>query len=267
MLPAIIPRLMLLTGLSVVSAWLHHLGHLPVVPLALHTLVGSTLGLLLAFRTNSAYERFWEGRKAWGAVVNHTRNFTRKLLGAGLPADVQRDCAVDLVAFVQCLERHLRGTSPDAELARLYPNGVPPELRAPPGAPQQCLLRITRRLAQARTEGRLDSIDLGRFDADLTALVDQLGVCERIQRTPIPLAYVLHLRRALLLFALTLPFALVKDLGVWAPVGGAAVLYVMLGIEQIGVEIEDPFEISPNDIDLEAIAANIEREAFSITAG
>jgi ion channel-forming bestrophin family protein len=263
-LPAIIPRLVLLTGLSVVSAWLYHLGHLPVVPLGLHALVGGTLGLLLAFRTNSAYERFWEGRKAWGSVVNHSRNLVRKLVASPLDEKCKHDCVVDVVAFVQSLERCLRGTSPEVELARLYPAGVPPGLLTSPGTPQRCLLQLSQRFAKSRTEGRIDSIDFTRLDADVSALLDQLGVCERIQRTPIPLAYVLHLRRALLLFAITLPFALVKDLGVWAPLAVFGVLYVMLGIEQIGVEIEDPFEISPNNFDLEAIAGNIEREAFAL---
>jgi len=220
--------------------------------------------LLLAFRTNSAYERFWEGRKAWGAVVNHSRNLERKIIASSLDKKRKHDCVVDIVAFVQSLECYLRGTSPEVELARLYPVGVAPVLLTPPGTPQRCLLQLSQRLADSRAEGCIDSIDLARLDADVAALLDQLGVCERIQRTPIPLAYVLHLRRALLLFAITLPFALVKDPGVWAPLAVFGVLYVMLGIEQIGVEIEDPFETSPNDIDLGAIAGNIEREAFAL---
>ena len=111
--------------------------------------------------------------------------------------------------------------------------------------------------------GVLDSIRQVAVEHNLEQLVDYLGACERIHKTPLPFAYVIHLRRALLLYALSLPFVLVESFG-WGTIAATfAISYIMFGIEEIGVEIEDPFGYDDNDLPLEQICEGIEKRLLN----
>ncbi len=107
------------------------------------------------------------------------------------------------------------------------------------------------------------------LDQNVHLLTDHLGACERIHKTPLPFAYVVHLRRALILFCFTLPFALVRDFGWGTILDTLLVAYVFFGIEEIGVEIENPFGLDDNDLPLERLCATIERDLLALidTAG
>lgn len=118
--------------------------------------------------------------------------------------------------------------------------------------------RMTDLVTAAQREGIVTDVQQATLDADTNALVDCLGGCERIVQTPLPFAYVVHLRRALLLYCGTLPFVLVEALGVYTIPATLLVAYVLLGIEEIGVEIESPFGDAPNDLPLDRICSSIE---------
>jgi putative membrane protein len=231
------------------------------IPSTVHGLVGTALGLLLVFRTNASYDRFWEGRRMWGSIINESRNLGRNVCVhlAGDPA--RRDAVVRwTIAFAYASMNSLRGKAGLGPIAdRLPPEAVRTAL-AETNVPLHVAVRIAEQLAAAKAEGRISDILLVNLDQNVQLLIDYLGACERIHKTPLPFAYVVHLRRALMLFNFTLPFALVKDFGMGTVPMTLLAAYIFFGIEEIGVEIEDPFGHDDNDLPLDQICATIERD-------
>ncbi len=218
----------------------------------LHALTGSALGLLLVFRTNASYDRFWEGRKLWGGIVNETRNLIRS---AAIHLAGERDLLVRLTErtadFPVAAMHQLRGT----KMPGLPEAQHPPLLIA---------TQMTAILKEAQLRGTLSDILLTNLDQNIQQLVDYLGGCERIRKTPLPFAYVIHLRRALVLYCFSLPFALVDTFG-WAAIFDTLlVAYIFFGIEEIGVEIEGPFGFDDNDLPLEDICESIRHNLFAL---
>jgi putative membrane protein len=213
-----------------------------------HSLVGVVLGLLLVFRTNSSYGRFWEGRRLWGGIVNESRNLTRAArLHLGAAPALAEEIGGWTVAFARATMHVLRDTPVD------------------PG-PLAIANRITDGLAHARNQGAISDLVLIDLDQYVRRLVDNLGGCERIHRTPLPFVYMVHLRRALIAYCYTLPLALVKDFGWSTVVVTLIVAYLFFGIEEIGVEIEDPFSEDDNDLPLDRFCDTIEANVRAILA-
>ncbi|MBM3737919.1 MAG: hypothetical protein FJW39_19225 [Acidobacteria bacterium] len=230
-----------------------------------HTLVGTALGLLLVFRTNASYDRFWEGRKLWGGMVNETRNMARSasVLLASDPA-LQVRLARYTALFPWAAMAVLRGEKALGKLvAELDPEDRQQiESAQHPG--MAVATRMTQCLDEARKKGLISDILFTSLDQNVQLLVDYLGGCERIRRTPLPFAYVVHLRRALVVYCFTLPFAMVETFG-WATVLDVLLVsYVMFGIEEIGVEIEGPFGYDDNDLPLEDICETIHRNVYAL---
>ncbi len=223
-----------------------------------HLLIGPALFLLLVFRTNAANERYWEGRRAWGQIVNSGRNLVRKasaLLGTR-PALVD-GIAEWTIAFCWATRDHLRGERGLGPSPALPPDELAAALAAPHVA-LAAAARATALILAGQREGLLSDIQQVALDADAQALIDHLGACERIRSTPLPYAYVVHLRRALLIYCTTLPFTLLATFGAYTPIITLLVAYVLMGIEEIGVEIESPFGDAHNDLPLDNICAGIE---------
>ena len=241
-------------------------------PPTVHQLVGVALGLLLVFRTNSSYDRFWEGRKLWGGIVNESRNLARQA-SVHLIADenLRNKLVLGTIAFAYASMHSLRRKTLAADsrelLGRLGGHLSREEferLAAAEHLPIAIAAWLTSQLRTARDQGHLSDIVLTTLDQNVQLLVDYLGGCERIHKTPIPYAYMVHVRRALILYCGSLPFSLVKDFG-WETVPVVVLLtYVFLGIEEIGVEIEDPFGEDDNDLPLERICGTIERNLLEI---
>jgi putative membrane protein len=222
-----------------------------------HVLVGLAIGLLLVFRTNASYDRFWEGRKLWGSIVNTCRNLARAshvLLEEAQARDVIRWVACFPYATMNSLRKE-RGLGRAA--SRLSESEQSEILQAQ-HAPLAVTIRISRVLREAAKKGTIDSYQHMQLDQMVAQLVDLVGGCERIVRTPLPFAYVVHLRRVLLIYCCTLPLALVTIFDWWTILVVLLIAYVLFGIEEIGVEIEDPFGFDDNDLPLEQISENIE---------
>jgi putative membrane protein len=170
------------------------------------------------------------------------------------------------VAFTYASMHQLRGTS-----GMGTPTDLPPrEVEAVRGAqhvPLAIATRISELLVEARDRGRISDYLLAMLDQNVQMLTDYLGACERIHSTPLPFVYVVHLRRALILYCFTLPLALVGEYGWAAIVDTLMVSYVFFGIEEIGVEIEDPFGLDANDLPLEGICAKIEANLVALLPG
>jgi putative membrane protein len=239
--------------------WYHLNVHKIDVPATGHTLVGTALSLLLVFRTNSSYDRFWEGRKLWGGVVNETRNLLRAA-AMNIPSfELLRRLAAWTAVYPYALTRVLRGSGELGPAASLLPPTEIARVMASGNAGVAVTLRMSAVLAEAKQRGLISDIVQMEIDRNVQMLVGYQGGCERIVRTPMPFAYMLHLRRTLILFILGLPFALVESFG-WSTVAVVVIIaYTFLGIEEIGVEIEDPFGTEDNDLPLEDISAAIGR--------
>ncbi len=219
------------------------------IPSTMHSLVGLALGLLLVFRTNASYDRFWEGRKLWGSIVNECRNLGRQSQALIAPSHPGLHSALlqKTIAFPYACMHLLRGASP--------PGQHPPLAIA---------IQLTELLRDAQTQGALSEYARAAADQNIQQLVDCIGACERIHKTPLPFAYVVHLRRALILYCFSLPFALIKDFGGWMVLEVLFVAYVFFGIEEIGVQIEDPFGLDDNDLPLERICTTIEQNLLTL---
>jgi putative membrane protein len=230
------------------------------VPATGHTLAGTVLSLLLVFRTNSSYDRFWEGRKLWGGIVNETRNLVRAA-ALNIPSlELVRRVTAWTAVYPFALTRVLRGGGDNlGPAAAVLPRAEIDQVLNARNAGIAVAMRISATLVEARRSGLISDIIQMEIDRNVQLLIDYQGGCERIVRTPMPFAYMLHLRRTLILFILGLPFALVEPFG-WAAVPVILLIaHTFLGIEEIGVEIEDPFGLEDNDLPLEDISGGIAR--------
>ena len=265
----IIGRLLLcgLWSAGVVAAqpFAEKLGLSLAIPEIGHTLVGVALGLLLVLRTNASYDRYWEGRRQWGAMVNASRNLARcASLYLAADRELVRTLLSWTTAFAWSTMHHLRGNSALGGSQYDLPSEALQEVLAEGRLPLAVSRRMTAAITSGRERGLISDIQQATLDQNVQQLVDVLGACERIHNTPMPFAYVVHLRRALILYCLTLPFALVAKFG-WGTVPAVLLIaYNLLGIEEIGVEIEDPFGVQKNDLPLENICGTIEADLRTI---
>jgi ion channel-forming bestrophin family protein len=238
------------------------------VPVGAKSLAGVVpsivLGLLLVFRTNTAYERFWEGRKAWGTIVNNIRNLSRSIWVAIAETEPMHRREKEqilylLMAFAIATKLHLRSQSIDDRLSKIISPLQLIKLQTINNPPLEIVFWIGDYLQSKHEQGQISLYQMIDMQNILNSLVDMLGACERILRTPMPMAYAIHLKQLLLLYCLLLPFQVVDELQWWTAPAVALVSFTLFGIEAIGVEIENPFGTDPNDLPLDAICDTIQR--------
>lgn len=233
----------------------------PGMPL---TMMGAALSLFLAFRNNSAYDRWWEARMLWGGLVNHSRTMARRALtlidverrpGAADP----RKLLVDLqIAYVNALRCHLRKQNPFPELRGALPASIVDRLRKEQNVPAAMLLIMGELARDAFDAGRLDAIRLSAIDQSLTELCNVQGGCERIKNTPLPRQYDYGPRLLVHVYCLMLPIGLVSGLGLITPVASTLLSLLFIMLEAIGREIENPFENTIHDTPMSALSRTIE---------
>jgi ion channel-forming bestrophin family protein len=277
--PNILPRVLLFVGISLV-VWLVSRLDLPFEMQGLAKLTDNVacnlvLGLLLVFRTNTAYERFWEGRKAWGTLVINIRNLAREI-AVGLAGDRPELQAEKvkllnlLVVFAIATKHHLRRPKDssqlndadlsDPELANWLEAERRSVLQQADNAPLQTALWIGQGLQHQFNQQAIDASQRWAMNNLLNDLIAGLTSCERIRSTPMPVAYATYLKALLLVYCLFLPFGLVDVLGAWTALVMALVSFILFGVEAIGDEIEDPFGTDPNDLPIDQICETMRRE-------
>ena len=219
------------------------------IPSTAHALVGTALGLLLVYRTNSSYDRFWEGRKMWGGIANECRNLTRQT-SVWLAADrpLMQEVITWTIAFPYATMQRIRGAAGIGTALEGANEQEVQRVESSRHIPLAVARNITARLLTARQRGVIDGLQLASLDNNVQLLMDYCGACERIRTTPLPFAYAVHLRRVLIVYCFSLPFALVKDYGWTTVLATLFISYILYGIEEIGVEIEDPFGFHINDL-------------------
>jgi putative membrane protein len=216
------------------------------------------LTLLLVFRTNTAHERFWEGRKLWGSLVNTVRNLARGIwivVKEQEPKDrVEKETTLRLVvAFAVAMKLHLRRDGLDDQLASLMSSRQYSLLKDINHPPLQIAFWIGDSLQHQYERNYIHIYQMTELHKLVDDLVDILGGCERILKTPLPLIYAVILKQLVLIYCLVLPFELVRDLSWGTGIVTALVSFTLLSIEQIGSEIEEPFGHDANDLPLDAI--------------
>lgn len=262
-LPQLLPRLSLLFLFSLLIVYfreflLHH--HIHLNP-AIFTLFGIALAIFLGFRNSVSYDRFWEGRKLWGALLNDTRSLARQaltLLESTNYKQQQSEFIRMLMAFVYALKHQLRHTDATADLERLLPAALCKELATADFKPILIMKAMGIWVQQARRDGKIDSIVQIAFDDNLNKLSDSVGGCERIASTPIPYTYSVLLHRTVYLYCFMLPFGFVESLGWITPFIIVFVAYTFTALEAIADELEDPFGTQPNDLALDTMSTMIE---------
>jgi putative membrane protein len=263
-IPSIVPRVLLCGGFGVFISLLHFFKW-PVSLPTLSSIVPSiVLGLLLVFRTNTAYDRFWEGRKFWGMLINNVRNLARRIWVAieeKDPQDIElKKSALRLLpAFAVAMKLHLRQEAVNPELEPLMSPAQYQKLKSMNNPPLEIAFWIEDYLQEQYERNCLDVYQLTGMKDLINSMIDVLGGCERILKTPIPLAYAIHLKQLLLLYCLALPFQMVKDLTWGTGPIVALISFTLFGIEEIGIEIENPFQHDTNDLPLDSICATMQR--------
>lgn len=255
---AILPRVLVCAIFSLGVTVFYQCGVNLALPLESGIVPSIVLGLLLVFRTNTAYERFWEGRKLWGTLINTVRNLARTIW-----VTVEENEAQDrqekivtlrlLVAFSVATKLHLRGYTNYDELIDLMPNLWHEKLKSMNNPPLEIAFWIGDYLQEQYEKGCINPYQLTAMFKLLDIMVDVLGGCERILKTPIPLAYSIHLKQLVFIYCFTLPFQVVDELRWLTSPLVSLISFTVFGIEEIGEEIEDPFGYDANDLPLDKI--------------
>lgn len=269
-IPAIFNRVLYCGLFGVFISLLHYFKFSVSQPIFESVIPSIVLGLLLVFRTNTAYDRYWEGRKCWGSLINNVRNLARQIwinIEERVIEDRQNKILNMrlLVAFAVATKLHLRGEAINRELEELMTISKYFTLKEMNNPPLEVAFWIGDYLQQQYKNGLLNAHSLVAMQDLLNKMVNDLGGCERILKTPIPLAYAIHLKQLLLIYCLLLPFQLVSTLGWWTGAIVSLISFTLLGIEEIGIEIENPFGYDANDLPIDAICNTMLRNIEDLT--
>lgn len=234
------------------------------------SLIGLAVSIFLGFRNNTSYDRFWEGRKLWGRIVNSSRTLTRQILTLVGPDKLGPDKLDDealatrkaliyrVIAYVHLLRLHLRNESDHEEVRALLPEGEYEPLESELNRPIALLQRLGDQFRRCFDRGWIHPMHLPVLERTLTELTDVQGGCERIKSTPIPFSYNILLHRIVAVYCTALPLGIVDATGLWTPVVVLLVGYAFFGLDAVGDEIEDPFGKDSNDLPLSGITRMIE---------
>jgi ion channel-forming bestrophin family protein len=262
-LPYIISRLALVFAVSVLSVlnldrWMsaHAASALSIPPF---TLMGVALAIFLGFRNSVSYDRYWEARKQWGALLIGARSVTREISSFAPEATaLQRRVALTLSAFAFALKHQLRGTDPRNDLACRLDTAVLERVCAARFVPPALLLCLAQDFGTAQKAGVISDLQLQSLDCNLNLLTETSSACERIANTPIPYTYRVLMNRTVMVYCLLLPVGLSTSIG-WVTILVAPfIAYTFLALDVIGEQIEEPFGKEPNDLALASMCHVIE---------
>jgi putative membrane protein len=233
--------------------------------ITIFSLLGVVLSILLSFRTNTAYDRWWDGRKLWGELVNNCRNFTVYVHSA-FPAEdkIRRNyLATRISNFCIVLKEHLRNSVEMKELVNVSKEEL--EVYASKShLPNFIAYEIIQCVQDVFKEGGITGEDHLNIKEHTTALLNITGACERIRKTPIPFSYNVYLKLFITVYAVCLPFALIPLFGYWSVIMVGFVFFAFIGLELMAEEIEDPFGLDCNDLPIGDIAHTIRNNVFEI---
>lgn len=242
---------------AIVCTALFYFNIQPRLHSGIFSLLGIVLSILLVFRTNTAYDRWWEGRKLWGTLVNNTRQMAI-MLEAMLPKEDKESrqfFARHISNFGVALKEHLRKGVKLEELE--LTDDEAEELRSKGHKPNHIAYKIFDRMQTIYKAGVLSDADIINLKQQHQVLTDVMGACERIRKTPIPFSYAVYIKLFISVYGLMLPFGLYLDFGFYTIPLSMFIFFTMIGVELMAQEIEDPFGLDCNDLSTGSIAKTI----------
>lgn len=265
-LPKVIPQLISLILLSSLIGLLsyRHAFNIPQVPALGFTVFGIILSIFLGFRNNASYERWWEGRKLWGALIATARHIDRD---SHILSPQRRELLIHhLIIFSKVLRDRLRQQTADLEhylhCIELSSTAIN-DLKQHINTPQHVLSLMQKVLFKAYQEDEISDILYTQLNTHIIELGSVQAGCDRIGSTPLPYAYAVLLNRAVYIFCFLLPFSLGETMGLWTPILVGVLAYLFLGLDRLGAELEEPFGEQDNDLPLDSIVRLVERELLT----
>lgn len=226
----------------------------------MHGMLGFVISLLLVFRTNTAYDRWWEGRKSWGALVNNSRNLAMKL-HAILEDEKDRAFFRKIIPiYASILNKHLKDEETGKQLSEEITFPVDHHTHRPNQVAKMLFMKINELYKNKKITG--DQLII--LNSEIQSFTDICGACERIKNTPIPYSYSVFLKKFIFFYVMTLPFGYVFNLGYFVVPVVVFIFYVLASLELIAEEIEEPFGHDDNDLPTAKIAANIKKHVEEI---
>jgi putative membrane protein len=261
---------MLAFGAIAIGVWAlcTHTTLIPPTEVAPYELIGAALAVLLMLRTNTGYDRWYEGRKLWGGIVNQSRNLAQIGLAYG-PTDPawRTEFTTWVAAFSHACRHSLRGDHRCEDMRELLGDDLD-RLRKAQHMPLYVSRRLAKLLQRAVDDQQMDRFAFMKAEEQRSLLIDHIGACERILKTPLAKALAVKIRRFLVLYLIALPFGIFDKAGVMTPIIVMLVAYPLLSLDQISVELQNPFSTHRlSHLPLDDICRNIEGNVFGLLEG
>ncbi|MEO5685324.1 MAG: bestrophin family ion channel [Chitinophagaceae bacterium] len=241
------------------------------IPLAIPAVLGTVISLLLGFRSNQAYDRWWEARHIWGAIVNDSRTLARQIMSFthngyhGREVTACRERIIRRqIAWAFSLGRHLRDEDPLKGLGKYLEKEELAQVSHIENIPSALLDQMGADLRLALERGWINSYQQVEIDRTISRLCDSMGKCERIKNTVFPSTYSLYIHLSLMLFIGLLPFGVIEYFGFVEVPLVVAIAACFLLIEKMAIHLQDPFENKPTDTPVTSIAAGIEKNLLQL---
>ena len=258
--PALIGIALFTTIVVVLEAEVWNLKH--KTNMTVHSLLGFVISMLLVFRTNTAYDRWWEGRRLWGGFVNHSRSFSMKLKAFVGIKDSEKSKILMQNYFYSCVD-HLRGRMSTTKWSQV-PDTALDHYTNKDHIPNAILSDLVQEIDQLRRNGKLTETQVLMLNDELRSFAENLGACERIKGTPIPYSYSLFIKKIIFFYTITMPFGFVHDFRYWTILVVTFIFYAFASLELLAEEIEDPFGEDANDLPTDEIAERIRKQTNEI---
>jgi len=266
-------EIIVITIYAIIVALLYENYHLTriSIPISVPTILGTVIALLLGFRSNQAYDRWWEARHIWGAIVNDSRTLARQITWFSSSEEEAAHLQLFAHRFIRrqigwcySLGRHLRGQNATHGLEKYLEQRELEHIRQIDNVPSALLDRMGKDLQLALDEGWINRFQQIEIDKTLSRLTDAMGKCERIKNTVFPSTYSLYIHMSLMLFIALLPFGVIEYFGVFEVPLVVAISACFLLIEKMGIHLQDPFENKPTDTPMTTIAQSIEKNLMQL---
>lgn len=266
-LPKVLPNILAIMALSIMAWLLNHyqvysLSQVPAVGISIFAVI---ISIFLGFRNHACYDRWWEGRKLWGALVANTRHLSRD--SHFLPAHEREMLLLEMLVFVALLRDRLRGQPIQRQQFQSYiqlDDDFLKQIDTEVNAPQRLLERMQQRLIANVQQQHISDMIYMSIQKHIIEMGNVQAGCDRIFSTPLPFPYSVLLHRAVFAFCWILPFALSSMLGFWSVLLVGFISYLLLGLDELSHQLEEPFGNADHDLPLDSMVRNIERETLTL---
>lgn len=240
------------------------------LPTYIPGVLGTSLAFFLGFITNSAYDRWWEARKKWGAIVNDSRNFGRQILTFVDTTDPETKAIVDKmiyrqIAWCYALKHQLRRQDTSASLQRILGKRDMESLKKWSNQANALMFIQSGDLKKLKDDNKLDIFQTLQIERTMNGLIDHMGACERIKNTIFPTQYSFFVHGFIVLFLILIPHGSVANMGFWSVLITLGIAFVYLMIETIEISMHDPFDMEPSDTPMSAICRTIEIDLMQMS--